>query len=159
MKKALILVAALGFSGCVMQSPQLPPPDVQAKASSLTPGMVKKHIEVGKTTQADILEIFGPPDMITKSGRGEMWGYDKVSREVASADVGERSGVSAGGGLGLLGGAGGGVLGGVLGGVGGGYGQSSQQSRSTESTKTIFVLVYFDEKNVVTDYKLSATKF
>lgn len=158
MKKALTVMVGLTLSACVMQSPQLPPPEVQPRASSLTPGMVKKHVEIGKTTQAEIMEIFGPPDMITKSGRGEMWGYDKVSREVASAAVGERSGVSAGG-LGLLGGAGGGVLGGVLGGVGGGYGQSSQQSRRTESTTTIFVLVYFDEKNVVTDYKLSATKY
>lgn len=84
MKKALTILAALTLSACVMQSPQLPPPEVQPKASLLTPGMVKKHIEVGRTTQAEILEIFGPPDMITKSGRGEMWGYDKLSDEGGS---------------------------------------------------------------------------
>ena len=121
MKRVLMLIGGAALSSCVMPSPELPKPEVQPKASALTPGMVKKYVEIGKTTQAEIMEIFGPPDMITKSGRGEMWGYDKVSREVASAAVGATSGVGAGG-LGLLGGAGGGVLGGVLGGVGGGYG-------------------------------------
>lgn len=86
--------------------------------------------------------MFGPPDMITKSGPGEMWGYDKVSREVARAADGSATGLSAGA-LGLV----------------GGYGQSSQQSRRTESTTTFFMLIYFDEEDVVTNYKLSATKF
>jgi hypothetical protein len=120
--------------------------------------MATKNIIVGKTTQAEVMEIFGPPDMITKSGSGEMWGYDKVSRDVAEAAVGSGSGMS-GGGAGLFGGGGGGVLGGVLGTLRGGYGQTSQESRRTESTTTVFLLVYFNEKGVVRDYKLSATKF
>jgi len=171
MKAFLLIFFGLALSSCAMVPPELPKrevaqPEVQPKASALTPGMVKKHIEVKKTTQAEILEIFGPPDMITKSGPAEMWGYDKVSREVAEAAFGARSaaGGSVGaGGLGLVGGAGGGVLGGVLGGLGGSYGQSveqsSQERRRTVSTTTLFLLVYFDEKGVVSDYKLSATKF
>jgi hypothetical protein len=144
--------------------------------------MVVKHIQKGKTTQAEIMEIFGPPDMVTKSGRTEMWGYDKVSREVAEAAtgaaVGARTGASAGagarvggGGGGLAGGGGGGIIGGVLGSVGGAVGQSAsqsqqqssvqtqEQSRRIESTTTVFLLVYFDDNGVVTDYRLSATKF
>jgi len=58
-----------------------------------------------------------------------------------------------------------------LGGVSGGYGQtagqnqqqslqqSQSQSRRTESTTTVFLLVYFSEQGVVSDYRLSATKF
>ncbi len=53
--------------------------------------MVVKNIQKGKTTQAEIMEIFGPPDMVTRSGSGEMWGYDKVSREVAEAATGAES--------------------------------------------------------------------
>ncbi len=111
MKRGLITSLALGVAGCMVQPPplpkqelprqelprqELPRPEIQPKASALTPGMVVKHIQKGKTTQADILEIFGPPDMITKSGPGEMWGYDKVSREVAEAATGARMGASTG---------------------------------------------------------------
>ena len=158
MEKIVLLIAVIFLPSCVMPPPELPRPEMQPKASALTPGMVKKHLIVKKTTQAEILEMFGPPDMVTKSGSGEMWGYDKVSREVAQAAVGSGSTIGAGG-LGLVGGGAGGALGGILGGIGGTYGQSAQQSRRTESTTTFFMLIYFDDKNVVTDYKLSATKF
>ena len=197
MKRILAASLALSVTGCTVQPPplprqelprqelprqELPRPEIQPKASALTPGMVVKHIKKGKTAQSDILEIFGPPDMITKSGPGEMWGYDKVSREVVEAATGARTGASTGarteaegrigaGGLGLIGGGSAGLIGGVLAGVIGGYGeaagqsqrqssqQSQQQRRRTESTTTIFLLVYFDEKGIVTEYKLSATKF
>ena len=184
MKAVLLVSFGLALSSCVMAPPELPRqelprqelarPDIQPKQSALTPGMVKKHIEIKKTTQTEIIEIFGPPDMVTKSGSGEMWGYDKVSREVAEAAVGARVGARTGatsslgaGGLGLAGAGAGGIIGGVLGGLAGGYGQSvgqssqqtSDQSRRTESTTTVFLLVYFDEKGVVNDYRLSATKF
>ena len=157
---------------------QLPSPearsDVQTKASTLTPGMVAKSIQKGKTTQAEIMETFGPPDMVTRSGSGEIWGYDKVSREVAEAATGARTGAASasgaqmgGGAGGLVGGAGAGVLGGVVGLFGGSAGQAAAQSqqqaqvqgRRTESTSTVFLLIYYNEKGVVTDYRLSATKF
>jgi hypothetical protein len=187
MNKALLLALTLGISACMMPPQALPRQqlprqelpaqertEVQPRASALTPGMVVKNIQKGKTTQAEIMETFGPPDMVTRSGSGEMWGYDKVSREVAESATGARvgassaSGASVGGGVGgLVGGAGAGVLGGVLGGIGGSSGQaaaqsqqqSQQQARRTETTTTVFLLVYFTEKGVVSDYRLSATKF
>ena len=51
--------------------------------SNLTPGMITVKIEKGKTTQAQILEIFGTPDLITHEGNMDKWGYDKISRSVA----------------------------------------------------------------------------
>lgn len=166
--------------------PALPQPDPYAEVrptpSALTPGMVKTKLIIGKTTQAEVMEVFGPPEHVTKSGKGEMWGWDKVSREVALAATGAsaeagtaaaaRGGAGLGiGGLGLVGGAGEGVLGGVLGGAGVGLGsevgqatrqsaaQVAQQAGQVETTRTVFLLVYFDEEGTVTDYKLSATKF
>jgi hypothetical protein len=157
-----------------MPSAEPPRSEILPKASALTPGMVAKSIQKGKTTQAEIMEIFGPPDMVTRSGSGEMWGYDKISRDVAEGTTGARVGASSasgaqvgGGGGALIGGAGAGVLGGVLGWVGGSTGQAAsqsqqqtqQQARRTESTSTVFLLVYYNDKGVVTDYRLSATKF
>ena len=171
MKQLFLILLGFSLSSCVMQPPelprqQLPQSEIQTRASNLTPGMIKKHIEIRKTTQAEVMEIFGPPDMVTRSGNGEMWGYDKVSREVAEAAMGANVGAGSrigGGGAGLVGGGAPGIVGGILGTLGGSYGQSTSQSqtqsRRTETTTTVFMLIYFDEKSVVTDYKLSATKF
>ena len=187
MRAIIVILASFTLMSCYVPPPELPRQqlprqelspqertEVQPKASALTPGMVLKNIQKGKTTQAEIMEIFGPPDMVTRSGSGEMWGYDKVSREVAESATGARagaasaSGATVGGGIGgLVGGAGVGVLGGVLGGIGGSSGQAAtqsqqqtqQQARRVETTTTVFLLVYYNDKGVVTDYRLSATKF
>jgi hypothetical protein len=116
--------------------------DVPTKQSSLTAGMVSKQVIRGKTTQADIMEIFGPPDLVTMKNEYEMWGYDKISREAAYTAFG--AGLGGGGAVGA------GGLGGLAG-VKTGY--------STQSTRTLFLLIYFDKNNVVNDYKLSATRF
>lgn len=188
MRAFLVIVATVFLSSCYMPPPPLPQQqlprqdlpgpeprsELQPRASALTPGMIGKNIQKGKTTQAEVMEIFGPPDMVTRSGSGEMWGYDKVSREVAESATGAKAGASSSsgarvgaGGAGLVGGAGAGVLGGVLGLVGGSTGQAAsqnqqqtqQQARRTETTSTVFLLVYYNDKGVVTDYRLSATKF
>ena len=103
MKTFQFVLVGVVLSSCAVQAPPLPQqqlprqqlpreklaqPEITPRASALTPGMVVKHIQKGKTTQAEIMETFGPPDMVTRSGPGEMWGYDKVSREVAEAATG-----------------------------------------------------------------------
>ena len=54
------------------------------RESNLTPGMVKLTIEKGKTTQADILEVFGPPDQVTHRDGKQVWTYDKISYQTRS---------------------------------------------------------------------------
>ncbi len=47
----------------------------EEKASALTPGMTKLTIKKGQTKQAEVMEVFGPPDYVTTtSSGGEMWG-------------------------------------------------------------------------------------
>ena len=41
--------------------------------------MVRLSIEKGSTTQADILETFGPPDQVTHRDETQIWTYDKIS--------------------------------------------------------------------------------
>ncbi|MCG8405828.1 MAG: outer membrane protein assembly factor BamE [Phycisphaerales bacterium] len=114
----------------------------QARPSSLTPGAAKKHIKVGQTTQAEVVEIFGTPNIVTRKHGSDMWVYDKVSsKQTSSAFVA--------GGFG--GGVGGSGLGG--GGIGGGVGSTER------SETTVMLIVYFDENDVVRDYKISQTKF
>lgn len=109
--------------------------------SKLTPGMVTTKIEVGKTSQAQVMEIFGPPDLVTREKDIEMWGYDKISRELAYGSFGiVPFGFATPGG----------AVAGGLAHAGTGY--------QSQTVKTVFLLVYFKDR-VVVDYKLSATKF
>lgn len=126
-----LVVALLLLPGCSQSSP-----------SALTPGAAKKHIVPGQTTQAEVIEIFGTPNVITRKDGGEMWVYDKVSSRQTSAAFGA-------GGLGAGWGSSGFGAGGLAGGVG-----------STErSETTVMLIIYFDEKDVVKDYRMSQTKF
>ncbi len=114
----------------------------QSNPSALTPGAAKKHILPGQTTQAEVIEVFGTPNVITRKDGGEMWVYDKVSSKTTSAAFGA-GGVGAGWNHSGFGG------GGLAGGVG-----------STErSETTVMLIIYFDENDVVKDYKMSQTKF
>lgn len=114
----------------------------QSSNSTLSPGMAKKHIEIGKTTQAEVVETFGTPNIITKKSDYEMWVWDKVSSKTTSAAFGA-GGIGGGGGHSGIGG------GGLAGGV----------SSTERSETTMMLIVYFDSNDVVRDYKLSQTKF
>jgi outer membrane protein assembly factor BamE (lipoprotein component of BamABCDE complex) len=114
----------------------------EGNRSSITPGAAKKYITIGTTTQAEVIEIFGTPNIITQKSEGEVWVYDKVSSNQTSSAFGA-------GGLGGGGGAGG--FGGGL--IGGGV------SSSTRSETTVMLIIYFDGCDVVTNYKIKQTKF
>ena len=115
---------------------------VQSRPSSLTPGAAKMYIRPGETHQAKIIEIFGTPNIVTHRDGGEMWVYDKVSSRLTQGAFGF-GGLGGGGGSGGFGG----------GGLGGGYGSS------TRSETTVMLIVYYDERDIVRDYKITQTKF
>jgi len=50
-----------------------------ATESNLTAGMAKTTINKGTTTQAEILEVFGPPDLVTHRDGIQIWTYDKIA--------------------------------------------------------------------------------
>jgi outer membrane protein assembly factor BamE (lipoprotein component of BamABCDE complex) len=118
-------VAVLALAGC--QSPRA---DSDAQRSNLTAGMVKAKIEKGATTQTEVLEVFGPPDLVTHKDGVDVWTYDKTSYDLESHNSYFTVLVA---------------------------GASSRQARSS-STSTMLIL-YFDERDVVSDYRLSAVKF
>jgi hypothetical protein len=139
MNKLILQIFVLAFLLSCTHNPASN--DLIKSESNLTPGMITETVEKGKTTKAKILEVFGPPDLITHEDSTDMWGYDKISRSVAYGSFG-------------LGGLGGGLVGGAL--LGGMV--SGKQGYSEQTTKTVFLLLYF-RKNILIDYKLSSTKF
>lgn len=98
--------------------------------SNLTPGMAKKSIIKGQTTQAEITEIFGPPDLVTQRDGIEIWTYDKTRYDIQSS---------------------GGYLTVLIAGT--------SSSRTTSSSVSTMLIVYFDSRDIVKDYRLSTAKF
>ncbi len=102
----------------------------QPAPSNLTPGMAKKVIMKGQTTQAEVVEVFGPPDLVTHRDDIQVWTWDKIRYDMRqSSDF-----------LALI----------IVGG----------QSRSTRSSSTsTMLIVYFGGDDVVKDYRMVTSRF
>ena len=123
MRTTFTLLLCMFLAGCASVQP--------VEKGNLTPGMAKTKIVNGQTTQNEILEVFGSPNIITKNKSGnEVWTYDKVSAESGSSDVY--------GTLILFGGSG---------------------SRSSTSSRTFTLMIEFDENNVVKDSSYRSSAF
>ncbi len=115
--------------------------------NQLTHGMVQMNLRVGETTQGQIIESFGAPNITTIDGSGqEMWVYDRH----ATVSYDKSSGFS----IGLLLGAGGGDVGG-----GGGLGFGSRKSKSTSSSRSMTLIIKFDRNKVVSDFQSRSSSF
>jgi hypothetical protein len=149
-----LLCMAAGMSACIMaQSPALP--QSSAQKSNLTAGMVKKYVKVGKATQADLLAVFGAPNIITRDRDGnEVWTYDRQSiasvSEIAAWNAGGSAAVA---GAGLAGST---PVGGMASG-GGSAGKSSNTGQVSSATFTL--MITFGSDDVVRDYRMMATQF
>jgi uncharacterized lipoprotein YajG len=78
MKKTLIslvpLVFSVLFSGCVTTQTDTPP----IGKSNLTSGQVSLTLKKDKTTQAEVVETFGAPNLVTQNASGEeVWTYQR----------------------------------------------------------------------------------
>lgn len=116
-------------------------------SNALTQGVVQMTLKVGETTQAEVLEIFGGPNISTVDGNGdEMWVYDRH----ATVSSNESGGFSIG--LGLIGG-GSGV------GAGGGLGFGKSKSKAETSTRSMTLIIKFGKNKVVSDFKSRSSSF
>ena len=62
--------------GCVYA-----PQPLEKRNSSLTQGNVQMNLKVGKTTKAEVLEIFGSPNVTTRNSSGqEMWTFQRAAQ-------------------------------------------------------------------------------
>lgn len=129
MKKFLVLIALLPFvvivTGCATSGVK------EMSNTNLTTGKVKMEVKKGETTQAEILQIFGSPNIVTKNrDNDEVWNYNRMSYESAYG--------SDGGGFIFWGGS---------------------RAVSSATTKSFDLIIIFDENDVVRDYSLISASF
>lgn len=117
------------------------------QANVLTHGMVQMTIRVGVTTQSEVLETFGGPNVTTIDASGqEMWVYDRHATVSSDSSSGFSIGM-------FLGAGGDGVAG------GGGLGFSKKKNRSEQSTRAMTLILKFNDKKVVSDFRSRSSSF
>jgi hypothetical protein len=150
----------------MVKAPELPAPAPTPgdSPSKLTYGMIKGRVEKGKTTQDEILELFGGPDTMTTDRDGtEVWMYDKTTSTVtgsqavssAQAEKSEAGTMAAFFGIPFVTG-----VGGAKGNTASESARVAQASNTvTRSSKTITFIVKFNDNKTVKDYAVRQSKY
>ena len=138
----MLLAASTAMTGAVAKDRQQ-----NDSANTLTHGMAQMTLRVGQTTQMEVINAFGAPNITTLDAQGqEVWVYDRHAAVTASKD----SSFSIGMLVGALGGA-------VAGGAGLGFG--SNKSKSSESSRSMTLVIKFATNKVVSDFKSRTSSF
>lgn len=125
-----LLVSVAALSGCIY-----PPQPVTDRNSELTQGNVQLHVQVGRTTKAEILDNFGAPNITTRDGSGrEVWTYQRSGQ---ASQSGSRSGYWT-----------------IL-----FAGQSGGNSGFESSSRMMTLIIKFNSRDVVSDFRSRASHF
>lgn len=139
MKIRLVLAATLLAAPGVALAKDAP--------NTLTHGMVQITLRVGQTTQAQVLDSFGAPNITTMDAGGdEMWVYDRHATVTSDSSGGFSIGLGLAGGGDGVGGAG------VL-----GFGK--KKSKSSSSSRTMTLVIKFNSAKVVSDFRSRSSSF
>lgn len=102
---------------------------------SLTQGAVQMNLVVGSTSKAEVLEVFGAPNVTTRDGSGrEVWSYQRQAQ--VSQSTSQSSGWSI-----LL------------------AGSSRSASGLSTSSRMITLIIKFDQNDVVSDFRSRTSNF
>ena len=106
-------------------------PEKETEKSKLTVGVVKQTIIKGETNQAEILETFGSPNLVTKNKEeNEVWSYNRMSFE-------HKEGAD---GIFYI------------------FGTGSR-AMTTATTKSFDLIITFDENDIVKDYSVISASY
>ena len=118
--------------GC-MQAPQLPEP--AGKNSDLTHGNVQLNLHVGETTQTQVLEAFGAPNITSIDGSNqEVWTYQRQATVAKSSSVSNYWTVVLAGG-------------------------TAKAAGFEQTQRTMTLLIKFDANKVVSDFRSRSSDF
>lgn len=115
--------------------------------NTVTHGQVQLTLRVGQTSQYQVLEAFGAPNITTMDGNSqEVWVYDRHATVTRDESGGFSIGLGIGGG-------GGGV------GAVGGLGFSKKKAKSETSSRTMTLVIKFDDRKIVSDFRSRSSSF
>ncbi len=131
MKKLFFVIVALVSISCSSSKPS------QTKINSLE---VSDKLKKGETTQAQVLENFGAPDVVEKTSEGDMWGYNRTASENESVGGGVSHYLTSAAlwnftGMGING------------------------DKSSSSTKTASLILHFNGKKILRNYAYRTEKY
>jgi hypothetical protein len=158
---AAVVVGALLVIGCADKTPppservDNPAAGTAEKPSNLSYGTVTATVKKNVTTQSDLVDMFGGPNISTTDKDGsEKWVYERTSsmNDMAGSAQDKNFNAAFGGGASV----GSGVVGG---GVSGGSKSSNTQQRSVNSVRTLTVVITFNADKTVKDYTVRAAYF
>jgi outer membrane protein assembly factor BamE (lipoprotein component of BamABCDE complex) len=124
MKIYFLTAFVLLFLGCNSASNEY------GRNSGITHGTVQLNLQKGVTTQTQVLEAFGSPNIVTTDGETEVWTYQRSGVTTRSANAG----------LGL-------VI--IFAGTGG----------SSTNSRTMTLIIKFDEAKRVIEYNSRYSSF
>lgn len=131
MKKLVCLVVVSAIAACTVNQPG----PVDQRNSVLTQGNVQMNLVVGQTTKAQVLEVFGAPNITTRDGSGqEVWSYQRhatVSQSSSNADYWTI----------LL------------------AGGSRSAAGFAQTSRTMTLIIKFDHNDVVSDFRSRTSEF
>lgn len=108
---------------------------VETRNSSLTQGSVQMNVVVGSTTKAQVLKVFGAPNITTRDSSGsEVWTYQRSGQAAESSSKSEGWTI-------LL------------------AGQSYSNSGFSTSSRMITLIITFNSKDVVSDFSSRTSDF
>lgn len=126
-----------------------------ATPGRLSYGTVTSQVKKGQTTQLELLDLFGGPNISTTDADGlETWVYERSASET------DASGSSDAKNLNAFFGAGGNIGNASIGGgVAGGSQSTRDRSRTTNSVRNLTVIVKFNPDKTVRDYSVRQSTF
>lgn len=128
---AVLALATAFLSGCATTAPT----PVTTRNSELTHGNVQLVIKTGSTTQTEIIEAFGAPNITSIDGSGaEVWTYQR-SAQVSQSSSQESYWTV------------------VL------TGQSRSASGFETTSRMITLIIKFDKNKVVSDFRSRSSNF
>ncbi len=134
-RTALCLVLGLFVLGCSV-------PQMGQTRDPISAGSAKLFLKKGETTQVEVLEAFGGPNIVAGDADGnETWTYDRMSYVSSSA-----TGGGAAAGAGVIGSV---PTGGLL------WGNAS---RAASGSRTVTLFLYWQD-GVLADYKYRSASF
>jgi hypothetical protein len=158
-----VLALSLAVVGC--SGSKTPPPSERVenpaagtteRPSNLSYGTVKGMVKKNVTTQLELMEMFGGPNIMDtdKDGTTEVWVYNRTSSTTDTAGARQTSDMSAFFGAG---GAAGPVV--VGGGAAGSKSDQADKRRTVNSVKDLTVIIKFNPDKTVRDYTVRAASF